>query len=415
MSTVFFLFALLCALLSWNLFRPVLRQPILSIASFLTGWLVGELVQYAFLVELLLLLAFIAGGVVTGFWGAMGVLLVVAAWLGMGYYAFRATRCADEADEALCEGLGEDYLEAIDNSLQSHLDAPLDLDRLKRPFRMHLPGVERIKDIEFHREPECRLMLDLYRPRQVPEKAPVLVQIHGGGWTEKMGSKNEQGLPLMNELASLGWVCVALSYRLSPTWKLPAHAIDCKRGLAWVKEHIAEYGGDPDFVVITGGSAGGHLCSLLALTQNRPDLQPGFEEVDTSVQACVSFYGVYDLANEHGLHNNLSISGYMESTVAGRPPLVDIDFYRALSPLANITAEAPPFMVIHGTKDSLTAFPEGEYFARELQQTSQQPVVFLPVSDAQHAFDMFHSLRSEQVLRAVVAFVSWVRARRTAT
>ena len=58
-----------------------------------------------------------------------------------------------------------------------------------------------------------------------------------------------------------------------------------KRALAWVKQHIAEYGGDPDFIAITGGSAGGHLSSLAALTPNYPQFQPGFEDADTRVQA----------------------------------------------------------------------------------------------------------------------------------
>src|SRR5207247_1142933 len=62
---------------------------------------------------------------------------------------------------------------------------------------------------------------------------------------------------------------------------------------------MAEYGGAPAFVVATGGSAGGHLASLVALTANDPEYQPGFETVDTSVRGCVPFYGVYDFTNRH--------------------------------------------------------------------------------------------------------------------
>ena len=70
--------------------------------------------------------------------------------------------------------------------------------------------------------------------------------------------------------------------------------------MAWVKEHIAEYGGDPAFVAVSGGSAGGHLCALLALTAGDPAFQPGFEEADTSVDACVPFYGVMDMTGRRG-------------------------------------------------------------------------------------------------------------------
>ena len=60
-----------------------------------------------------------------------------------------------------------------------------------------------------------------------------------------MGDKRQQGIPLMHELIERGWVCVAINYRLSPRATWPEHVIDCKRALAWVHEHIAEYGGDP--------------------------------------------------------------------------------------------------------------------------------------------------------------------------
>ena len=122
-----------------------------------------------------------------------------------------------------------------------------------------------------------------------------MVYIHGGAWV--IGDKREQGKPMMYELVARGWVCVAINYRLSPKATWPDHIVDAKRAVAWVKEHIAEYGGDPAFVAVSGGSAGGHLCALLALSAGDPAFQPGFEEADTSVQACVPFYGVMDLTS----------------------------------------------------------------------------------------------------------------------
>ena len=126
----------------------------------------------------------------------------------------------------------------------------------------------------------------------------MLFQVHGGGWT--MGKKEGQAEPLMAHLAERGWVCVAANYRLSPRATWPDHLVDVKKALAWTKATIAQYGGDPDFVVITGGSAGGHLSSLAALTPHVSDFQPGFEEADTSVAAAVPFYGIYDFVNRDG-------------------------------------------------------------------------------------------------------------------
>src|SRR5436190_2070186 len=87
-----------------------------------------------------------------------------------------------------------------------------------------------------------------------------------------------------------GGTAISIHLRLSPMATWPDHLIDCKRALAWVREHIAAYGGDPDYVVVTGGSAGGHLAAMMGLTANDPQYQPGFEDVDTSVRAMMPFY-----------------------------------------------------------------------------------------------------------------------------
>ena len=88
-----------------------------------------------------------------------------------------------------------------------------------------------------------------------------------------------------------------------------------KQALRWVRENIAEYGGDPGFVAITGGSAGGHLCALAALTANQPEFQPGFEEVDTTVQAAVPFYGAYDFTNSQGHAMGAGLVSFLERLV----------------------------------------------------------------------------------------------------
>ena len=152
------------------------------------------------------------------------------------------------------------------------------------------------RNIDYWGDGNPRHRLDVYRSRLAPPgKAPVMVYIHGGAWM--IGDKREQGKPMMYELVARGWVCVAINYRLSPKATWPDHIVDAKRAVAWVKEHIDEYGGDPSFVAVSGGSAGGHLCALLALSAGDPTFQPGFEEADTTVQACIPFYGVMDLTS----------------------------------------------------------------------------------------------------------------------
>src|SRR5262249_42762608 len=152
----------------------------------------------------------------------------------------------------------------------------------------------------FYGPPGRATLADIWRQRDLPRdgKAPVLVQVPGGAWA--IGWRRPQAYPLMSHLADRGWICVSLNYRVSPLHTWPDHIVDVKRALAWVKDNIASYGGDPDFVAITGGSAGGHLAALAALTPNDPAFQPGFEDADTSVVAAVPVYGRYDWVSTDG-------------------------------------------------------------------------------------------------------------------
>ena len=119
--------------------------------------------------------------------------------------------------------------------------------------------------------------LDIWRRPDLSAhgRAPVLIHVPGGCWT--ITNKLGQGYPLMCRLVELGWVCVSINYRGSPGNAWPAHIIDVKGAIAWVRDNIADYGGDPDFIAMAGGSAGAHLSSLAALTPNDPRWQPGFE------------------------------------------------------------------------------------------------------------------------------------------
>ena len=182
--------------------------------------------------------------------------------------------------------------------------------------------------------------LDIWRrPDLDPTgKAPVLFQIPGGAWTT--GNKRGQAHPLMSHLAELGWICVAINYRHSPRNTWPDHIVDVKRALAWVKAHITEYGGDPDFIAITGGSAGGHLSSLAALTPNDPQFQPGFEDADTRVQAAVPFYGVYDFTRVEDAMHPMMLP-LLERMVVKQPHSTNLKSYIAASPVTHVSADAP--------------------------------------------------------------------------
>ena len=276
--------------------------------------------------------------------------------------------------------------------------------------------MRRVDDLAYAPEHGFRGLLDVYLPREGARSAPVLFQVHGGAWV--LSQKRHQARPLMLHLARSGWVCVAVNYRLSPRVALPEHLIDLKRALVWVKQHVAEYGGDPELVVATGGSAGGHLCSLLALTANDPRYQPGFEAADTSVSACVPFYGVYDLSDHYGRQQHSGLQAFLARSVIQKPLESHRELWQELSPMHRAHAQAPPFFVLQGSHDSLTPVEEARHFVELLRRASREPVCYAEIPGAQHAFDTFHSTRSFHAVRGVERFLAWVvsreRARSTA-
>jgi len=266
MEWVFLAVGVASLLTTLNAIRPV-PWTVVSIFSFFGGWLATELAIHRVAIQFLIVIAFVLLGALNTWQGIVGVLLMLPSILGSLYLVAIARGAGEVAEQALKDGLGNDYLEHIDSDLSARHDPTIPWARLLLPFRMGLPEVERTKNLSYGPYGR-RNRLDVYRRKDHPTKAPILFQIHGGGWV--IGNKEEQGRPLMLHMAAHGWVCVAPNYRLSPRATFPDHLVDLKRALAWTREHAEEYGGDPNFIVVTGGSAGGHLTALVALTQNDP-------------------------------------------------------------------------------------------------------------------------------------------------
>jgi acetyl esterase/lipase len=253
--------------------------------------------------------------------------------------------------------------------------------------------------------------LDIWRRPDLKRhgRAPVLLQIPGGAWAA--GNKRGQAHPLMSHLAELGWVCVSINYRLSPRNTWPDQLIDVKRAIAWVKDHISEYGGDPDFVAITGGSAGGHLSALAALTANDSHYQPGFESADTSVQAAIPFYGVYDFTSTELTALHPMMLPFLERFVIKQRRADVPELFASASPLSHVSSDAPPFFVLHGRNDSFIPVRQARRFARKLRQHSHQPVAYAELPYAQHAFDVIGSSRAAHAAVAAEQFLAEIYSR----
>ena len=283
------------ALLVVNVYRPIRRDP-WSTASFFAGFLTGDLALQLIALEVVVTVVLIDFGALGNWVGWTGLGMALVEWGALLAVALVGYRAVDVVGAALGSATGP----------------PLALGqlppvrwarwwRLTRALPLRARGVGVTAGIDYWGDGGSQHRLDVLSAAGTAagDGRPVMVYIHGGAWVS--GDKRQQGKPMLNELALAGWVCVTVNYRLSPRSTWPDHIVDCKRALAWVHEHIGGHGGNPNFVAVSGGSAGGHLAALAALTPGDPAFQPGFEELDTSVAACVPFYGVYDMtADEAG-------------------------------------------------------------------------------------------------------------------
>jgi acetyl esterase/lipase len=406
---IYFTLALFSALGTYCAILQARRLYLMVPIYFMIAWLTGELAMIHLLwqVALTALLAF--GGALESSLAQTGVGIFALSWMGLVYLHLQSMDTHRILRRSLRRGLGVDYRSTLPVERQRLLADDLVTREWLKPFGFKREGV-RVHSHLSYAEAGKRNLLDIYHPYEPREGGyPVLLQVHGGAWM--IGEKEQQAQPLMFHLAQRGWLCVAINYRLSPQAAFPAHIIDVKKAIAWVRENIREYGGNPDFIAITGGSAGGHLSSLAALTPNRAEWQPEFEEVDTTVQAAVPFYGIYDFLDRYEVRADMS----MEDMIADRVMQCTVEENRELwdngSPMSHVNADAPPMFVIQGTHDSLVWVEEAETFVSALQAVSDQPVVYGELPGAQHAFEVFHSVRTDHTVNAVTDFLEWTHAR----
>jgi acetyl esterase/lipase len=404
---LFLLVTIVGALFTFNAYLPRPANSKLAVPSFFAGWLTGELVPHHFAWQLAATGFFVWMGALASWPGWLGLGITFASWAALLAMVPVARRAERGIEEGLRKGLGADYRTSAD-TLAERLREVAAQRRLINPFHYRHPDVRVVRDLRYADGAGKRHLLDVYAPSGGASGAPVLLQIHGGAWT--VGDKRQQALPLMNHLAARGWVCVAINYRLSPKATFPEHLIDVKLAIRWIREHVAEYGGDARFLAVTGGSAGGHLTALAALTPNDPEYQPEFESVDTSVQAAVPFYGVYDFTDRQGLDPKRGFIRFIERLVLKKKFADDRDAFERASPMSRVRADAPPFLVIHGTHDSLVPVRDARHFVELLRGVSQAPVCYVELPQAQHAFEIFHSQRTRRIVQGVDRFLAFAYA-----
>lgn len=367
------------AFFTLNAFLPVRRNRILFLPSFVASWLTIEFAWWHLLWEVVVAAGLVALGALDAWPGVVGLVLLGVNWVALAVIIVQSRATATLAEAALA-GLGGEV-----------------------PGHEHHSPIHRERNVPYTRVGGRTLELDVYAPRAPGTGRPAILQIHGGAWM--VGDKREQGIPLLKYLAAQGWVCFNANYRLSPGATWPDHLVDLKTAVRWIREHAGDYGVDPSFVAVTGGSAGGHLAAMLALTAGDPEYQPGFEDADTSVQAAVPFYGVYDFTNRAGTMPPEFLSWFLEPMIMKRFLADEPEAFHRASPIDRVHPDAPPFFVVHGDNDTLAPVEDARAFVARLREVSRRPVYYLELHGAQHAFDMFTSIRTRRVVKAVHRFL----------
>lgn len=312
-------------------------------------------------------------------------------------------------------------------ALMQQLARELPLDRAQRdaladyrvpllsglnPVKVKRPGVECLKNILYGPHGK-RNLLDIYRPAVRPSQPlPILIQIHGGAWV--LGNKDSQGQPLMQHLAANGWMCLAINYRLAPGDRFPAMLNDILHAIAWVKRHAHEYGGDPGFIALTGGSAGGHLSALAALVAGREGIHSDFPAEAAGIAAVMPLYGRYDFLDRHGVWGagSAKLTEFKTSKIMPGPPDEYLAVWQLASPLDQVHADAPPFLLVHGTQDSLIDVREAHHFADALRAAAGPEIIFAELQGAEHAFEMLQTPLTQYFTRAAQCFLEYQLARR---
>jgi acetyl esterase/lipase len=200
---------------------------------------------------------------------------------------------------------------------------------------------------------------------------PVILNIHGGGWSA--GSKDSVYDSAI-ACVQTGMAVISVEYRLTGEACFPAQLHDLKAAVRWVRANASVYNFDPDHIGCLGGSAGGHLASILAVTGDQTDLEGdgGNAGYSSRVQACLDGFGVSDFQNlgadlvtinpTRGTGGEWSVdnANSSESKLVGAGLQEDPDRTNAASPITFVTSDDPPFMIIHGEIDDIIPIAQSE-------------------------------------------------------
>ena len=244
----------------------------------------------------------------------------------------------------------------------------------KMPPAPRVPeGVKALRDLAYVSDGHERQKLDLFLPENAGEKLPVIIWVHGGGWS---GGDKSTCPPLRQGFAERGFAIASINYRLSQHAIFPAQIEDCKAAVRWLRAHATEYRLNPDRFGVWGSSAGGHLVALLGVSGDVKEFDVGENLQFTSrVQCVLDDFGPTDFtqmdahrisasAMEHGSPTSPEsrlIGGLITDPANARK-------VARANPITYVTRDDPPFLIVHGDQDPLVPHHQSELLFTALEK-----------------------------------------------
>jgi acetyl esterase/lipase len=233
-------------------------------------------------------------------------------------------------------------------------------------------GVKALKDLEYGKIGDRKLLLNLFLPEKAEGKLPVIVWVHGGGW--RNGSK-EDCFALGEGFVQKGFAVASVGYRLSDEAIFPAQIEDCKAAVRWLRANADKYNLDPDHFGAWGSSAGGHLVALLGTTGDIKDFDKGDNlQFSSAVQAVCDYYGPVDF------QTFVTTPGYekhagpesAETKLIGGTVMENQEKAKKVSATTYVSKGDAPFLIIHGDKDPTVPIAQSVMFNDMLKKAGVQ-------------------------------------------
>ncbi|RIL01954.1 hypothetical protein DCC78_08920 [bacterium] len=236
------------------------------------------------------------------------------------------------------------------------------------------------RDVTYCTAGGTALKMDIYYPQGASGETPAVLYVHGGGWTggSKSGGSGSETIP---SLVAEGFLVAAVDYRLAPKDKWPAQIEDVKCAVRYLRANAEKYSIDADSIGAYGGSAGGHLVSMLGVTDGDEGFEGtgGWAGVSSRVQAVVSMFGAGDMTVEFNGASQAILTGVFG--VESRPSEV----LAKASPVTWASSDDPPFLLLHGEKDKLVPLSQSQVLHDALMKAGTEPELVV-VKNAGHGF-----------------------------